>query len=61
MKMKIRRCRSCKEYTIQDHCPYCGEELEVAYPPRYSPLDKYGKYRRMLKKQQNNSKTNFQS
>jgi H/ACA ribonucleoprotein complex subunit 3 len=55
MKMKMRRCRSCGEYTIQKLCPYCGGELEVVYPPRYSPEDKYGKYRRILKKQMSHS------
>ncbi|MBP1944696.1 RNA-protein complex protein Nop10 [Methanobacterium petrolearium] len=51
MKLKMRRCRSCKEYTLKDRCPHCGGELEVIYPPKYSPEDKYGKYRRILKKQ----------
>jgi H/ACA ribonucleoprotein complex subunit 3 len=26
-------------------------EVRVIYPPKYSPEDKYGKYRRILKKQ----------
>jgi H/ACA ribonucleoprotein complex subunit 3 len=55
MKMKMRRCRLCKEYTLKDRCPHCGGELEVIYPPRYSPEDKYGKYRRILKKQLSDS------
>lgn len=52
MKMKMRRCRSCGEYTLQKKCPHCGGEVGVVYPPRYSPEDKYGKYRRKLKRQQ---------
>jgi H/ACA ribonucleoprotein complex subunit 3 len=52
MKMKMKRCRSCKEYTLKDECLYCGGEVGVIYPPKYSPEDKYGKYRRILKKQQ---------
>ncbi|HMK53481.1 MAG TPA: RNA-protein complex protein Nop10 [Methanobacteriaceae archaeon] len=51
MKMKMRRCRLCSEYTIQNQCPYCGGGVKVVYPPKYSPEDKYGKYRRMLKEQ----------
>ncbi|MDP3066766.1 MAG: RNA-protein complex protein Nop10 [Methanobacteriaceae archaeon] len=51
MKMKMRRCRLCSEYTIQDQCPHCGGGVKVVYPPKYSPEDKYGKYRRMLKEQ----------
>lgn len=52
MKMKMKKCRSCREYTLKDKCPYCGREVGVVYPPKYSPEDKYGKYRRILKKQQ---------
>ncbi|MEN6329850.1 MAG: RNA-protein complex protein Nop10 [Methanobacteriaceae archaeon] len=51
MKLKMKRCVSCSEYTIQDHCPHCGGDVRVIYPPKYSPEDKYGKYRRMLKEQ----------
>ncbi len=51
MKMKMRRCKSCGGYTLKDRCPHCEGEVGVVYPPKYSPEDKYGKYRRMLKKQ----------
>jgi len=51
MKMKMKKCRSCGEYTLQDECPYCARDVGVVYPPKYSPEDKYGKYRRLLKKQ----------
>lgn len=56
MKMKMKKCKSCKEYTLKDRCPYCEGEVGVVYPPKYSPEDKYGKYRRMLKKQLLNKK-----
>jgi len=52
MKMKMKRCRSCGEYTLKDKCPHCDGEVGVIYPAKYSPEDKYGKYRRILKKQQ---------
>lgn len=51
MKMKMKKCRLCGEYTIMAECPYCGGDLKEIYPPKYSPEDKYGKYRRLLKKQ----------
>jgi H/ACA ribonucleoprotein complex subunit 3 len=51
MKMKMKKCRSCDEYTIQAECPYCGGDVREIFPPKYSPEDKYGKYRRLLKKQ----------
>jgi len=56
MKMKMKRCRSCREYTLKNRCPYCEGEVGVVYPPKYSPEDRYGIYRRMLKKQLLNKK-----
>jgi H/ACA ribonucleoprotein complex subunit 3 len=50
MKLKMKKCKSCGEYTLTETCP-CGGEVGVIYPPKYSPEDKYGKYRRILKKQ----------
>jgi H/ACA ribonucleoprotein complex subunit 3 len=47
--MKIRKCLKCKIYTLKETCPKCGSRTESAHPPRFSPEDKYGKYRRMLK------------
>ncbi|AXV37547.1 MAG: RNA-protein complex protein Nop10 [Methanobacteriaceae archaeon] len=51
MKMKMKRCKSCGEYTLESICQYCGGDLGEIFPPKYSPEDKYGKYRRKLKKQ----------
>ncbi|MBQ6218330.1 MAG: RNA-protein complex protein Nop10 [Methanosphaera sp.] len=52
MKFRMRKCRNCNEYTLQETCPECNEKTGVIFPARFSPQDKYGKYRRMLKKQQ---------
>ncbi len=42
----MRRCKSCGRYTLRkDRCPYCGGELEVPHPAKFSPEDRYGKYR----------------
>ncbi|MCH2420744.1 MAG: RNA-protein complex protein Nop10 [Candidatus Poseidoniia archaeon] len=30
------------------HCPKCSKDTSNPLPPRFSPQDKYGKYRRML-------------
>jgi len=47
---KLRKCVQCGRYTLkQDKCPYCGGPLKNPHPPRFSPEDRYGKYRRMLK------------
>lgn len=58
MKFQMRRCNECGEYTLDDICPNCNVKTGVIYPARYSPQDKYGKYRRILKKQQQQKKIN---
>ncbi|MHC1605291.1 MAG: RNA-protein complex protein Nop10 [Candidatus Methanofastidiosia archaeon] len=49
--MRICKCKRCEKYTISEVCPYCGGEVFPAKPPRYSPEDRFAKYRRMWKKQ----------
>jgi len=44
--MRIRYCPSCKRYTLKENCPSCGEETIFRVPPKFSPEDKYAKYRR---------------
>ena len=43
----MRRCPDCKLYTLKDRCPECGTVSVNTFPPRYSPEDRFGKYRRM--------------
>lgn len=50
-KMALRRCPGCGEYTLEDHCTRCGRSTERAGPARYSPEDRYGRYRRALKRE----------
>ncbi len=48
----IRKCVKCGRYTMRnDKCPVCGGQLVVPHPPRYSPQDKYVKYRYLMKKE----------
>lgn len=47
--MRIKRCDSCSVYTLKDACPKCGSPTKSPHPPKFSPEDKYGKYRRMAK------------
>lgn len=54
MNMKMHKCQSCGIYTLEDKCPKCGGKLNVIYPPKFSIDDKYGKYRRILKKEARN-------
>ena len=47
MRSRIRLCKKCLKYTLKESCPECGNDTENTFPPRFSPEDKYGKYRRM--------------
>jgi H/ACA ribonucleoprotein complex subunit 3 len=51
MKSLIYHCTACDRYTLFDSCPACGARTMQPAPPRFSPEDKYGKYRRQLKKE----------
>jgi len=46
----INKCIKCFSYTLKDICQKCGAKTMQPKPPKYSPLDKYGKYRREEKK-----------
>ncbi len=47
--MKMRYCKKCRSYTLEERCRKCGAETITPHPPRFSPQDPYGKYRRKLK------------
>lgn len=49
--MKIRKCPKCRKYTLKKVCVNCKTETIVEKPPKFSPEDHYGKYRRMMKKE----------
>lgn len=50
MKWLMRKCSKCSKYTLRrDKCPYCGGELHVPHPPRFSPEDKYVELRLRMK------------
>ncbi|NOQ37476.1 RNA-protein complex protein Nop10 [archaeon] len=44
-------CRACRRYTMESKCPICSEKTVDPTPPRFSPQDKYGSYRREMKRQ----------
>ena len=48
MKSTIFFCNSCKVFTMSNFCVKCDMKTSNPLPPRFSPEDKYGKYRRML-------------
>ena len=43
------RCPSCQAYTLREKCPSCGTATKNPLPPKFSPEDPYGEYRRKLK------------
>ncbi len=46
---RILKCTKCKGYTLKEKCPKCSEKTITVAPPKYSPEDKYGQYRRQIK------------
>ena len=44
----LRVCRACGRYTLRASCPSCDAATRTPHPARFSPSDRYGKYRRML-------------
>lgn len=49
----LRKCVECERYTLnQEKCPYCRGKLRVPHPAKFSPEDKYAKYRRAMKDEQ---------
>ena len=51
MSREILYCKNCKKYSMQKICTICGKENQTPKPAKFSPLDKYGKYRRLYKKE----------
>ncbi|NLK25005.1 MAG: RNA-protein complex protein Nop10 [Euryarchaeota archaeon] len=51
MRTSLRKCPQCIEYTLLDKCSHCECRTDVPIPPRYSPEDRYGVYRRRLRKE----------
>jgi len=48
----LRKCEKCGKYTLRkDACPYCCGKVRVPHPPKFSPDDKYLRYRMALKKE----------
>lgn len=47
----LLKCTKCSHYTINQICS-CGGKAVNVKPPKYSPEDKYGEYRRKVKKKE---------
>ena len=46
MSSRIRRCKNCGRYSLDPTCEACGSETTCPVPPKYSPEDRMGNYRR---------------
>jgi H/ACA ribonucleoprotein complex subunit 3 len=47
----ILKCPNCNKYCISEKCS-CGAKAIENKPPKYSPEDKYGEYRRKVKEEE---------
>jgi len=45
MRFQIKRCSECKKYTLSAVCASCGKTAESPHPAKFSPDDKYMRYR----------------
>jgi H/ACA ribonucleoprotein complex subunit 3 len=46
----LRKCVKCGKYTLnQESCPICGGNLRIPHPAKFSPEDRYAKYRRAMR------------
>jgi len=54
---QILKCPDCGNYTLLETCPACDKKTVRPIPQRYSPIDKYGMYRRKVKFDKLYSKT----
>lgn len=52
MKGMLRKCASCGAYTLrQNGCPSCGGSLRIPHPAKFSPHDRFSRFRLALKKE----------
>ncbi len=55
MKGMIRKCKDCGNYSLGvERCPRCGGMLKNPHPAKFSPDDKYSRFRLALKLKEEN-------
>lgn len=57
MRSIMRKCEICGIYTLKERCS-CKNLTSVPIPPRFSPQDRFGEYRRKLKAIQKKEREN---
>ncbi len=45
MKHRIRKCKICQQYSLNEICTGCKRETNDPHPPKFSLEDKYIRYR----------------
>ena len=45
MHFQLRKCANCNRFTLKDECPNCKTKTVTAHPAKFSPDDKYARYR----------------
>ncbi|MBD3340557.1 MAG: ribosome biogenesis protein [Candidatus Lokiarchaeota archaeon] len=48
MTKNLKKCKDCGRYALKNpnsKCKHCGGDLINPKPPKFSPIDKYAKYR----------------
>ncbi len=45
MRFQLRKCNKCEKYTLKLNCQNCNNETISAHPAKFSPDDKYIRYR----------------
>jgi len=45
LKGLMLKCVQCGRYTLSEICPGCGGKASTVHPARYSPDDRYARYR----------------
>jgi len=48
MKSMLMKCAKCGRYMLSDRCPDDGSTTMTVHPARFSPDDKYARYRSPL-------------
>ncbi|MBT3283903.1 RNA-protein complex protein Nop10 [Candidatus Bathyarchaeota archaeon] len=46
----LRKCNNCSVYSFKDKCPKCGGKAVTPHPAKYSPDDKYRRYKLLMRR-----------
>jgi len=50
MRFQLRKCKKCNKYSLKESCSACNEKTVSVHPAKFSPDDKYMRYRILNKK-----------